>query len=157
MANQSKLINIYEADSDIYDADIDTSDADTELDDSDKENQPPFDIWRSGFIEDMDAGTVEEVVNAEQSSSRKEFSYKQRHRVHVLRELGWTMRQISDHTQISLSCVHQICNTPVTPTKRRGRQLSLNTPIRKRLIDFVQQSAANRRMTFREVAFHCGK
>lgn len=131
------------------------SDSDTELDDSDKENE----IWR---VEDEneiwrveDPGTVDEVVQVQHS--RKEYSHKQRIRVHVLREVGWTMREISEYTKIPLGSIHYICTTPVTPRKRRGRLPLLNTPTRKQLIDFVQQSAVNRRMPFLEVAYHCGK
>ena len=146
MANQSKLIDAVPSTPDISVMTPDRfeyyTDMDSELGDSDKENE--------------DVGTVEEVVKAEHS--RREFTYRERLRVHFLRELGWTMRQISNHTNISLGSVHHICNNPATPKKRRtGRPLTLNTPIRKKLIDFVQQSAVNRRMTFPEVAFHCGK
>ena len=101
MANQSKLV---------YTIDLDS---DTELEDSDKENQ----VMRSNQIQVEDHGTVEEVVRAERYPNRKQYSYKQRIKVHILRDLGWTMRQISDYTQISLGCVYSICNTPTRPTK----------------------------------------
>lgn len=154
MANQSTLID------EVYDTSFET-----ELDDSDKENQ----IYRSAIIEDCyyaaqevsgtlavdeDVGTVEEVVRADQS--RRQFTHRERIQVHLLRDLGWTIREISDHTGYPLASIHKICTTPSTPKKRSGRSRALTTPIRKRLIDFVQESAANRRMTFLEVALHCG-
>lgn len=121
--------------------------SDTELDysdsDSNKENQDPEDV-----------GMVEEIVRADQS--RKEYTYKERVRVHVLRDLGWTMRQISNFTSIPLGSVHSICTTPATPSKRKGRQPLLSPAIRRRLVEFVCQSAVNRRMPFLEVAHHCG-
>lgn len=133
------------------------SDSDTELDDSDSDKENEFwrvedgnEIWR---VEDP--GTVDEVVQAQQG--QKEYSHKERIRVHILREVGWTMREISKYTKIPLGSIHYICTTPVTPRNRRGRMPLLNTPTRRQLIDFVQQSAANRRMPFLEVAYHCGK
>ena len=73
-----------------------------------------------------------------------------------MHELGWIMWQISDHVNISLGCVYHICNNPTTPTKQVGQQPLLTTSIRKCLIDFVSQSAANWRMTFPEVAYNGG-
>ena len=77
-------------------------------------------------------------------------------KVNTLREVGWSLRRISEHMDISTRSVHKICNTPTTPKKRSGRRAVLSEDVRKRLIDFVQQSAINRRMTFMEVAMHCG-
>lgn len=158
MSDQSKLFDEF------YD-----SGSETELDNSDKENQLvepgvlqdiTYDVPDMTYgvpvvqVEDEDNGTVEEIIRADQS--RKEFSHKDRIRVHVLRELGWTMRDISIYTEIPLGSIHNICTMPATPRKRRGRPRILTTPTRKRLIDFIQESAANRRMNFLEVALQCG-
>lgn len=66
------------------------------------------------------------------------------------------MRGISAKVNIPLGSIHNICNTPTTPPKRMGRARLINTPTRKQLVDFIQQSAINRRMTLSEVAYHCG-
>lgn len=87
---------------------------------------------------------------------RREFTYKERIKVKTLREAGWTFRRISDYTNISLGSVYTLCTTPTTPKKRNGRPESLDEDTRRMLINFIQQSSINRRMTFREVGMHCG-
>lgn len=103
------------------------------------------------WIEDSDK------ENQEPPKMRREFTYKERVKVQTLREVGWSLRRISDHTSISTSSVFNICNTPTTPKKRKGRPEVLSEADRQKLVEFVQQSALNRRMTFAEVGIHCGK
>ena len=42
-------------------------------------------VMRSNQIQVEDHGTVEEVVRAEQYPNRKQYSYKERIKVHILR------------------------------------------------------------------------
>ena len=110
------------------------------------------------MTEDADFNWIEDSdkENEEPPKMRREFSYKERVKVQTLREVGWSLRRISDHTSISTSSVYNICNTP-TPKKRKGRPEVLSEADRQKLVEFVQQSSLNRRMTFAEVGVHCGK
>lgn len=101
------------------------------------------------WIEDSDKENV--VPNA-----RREFSYKERVQVKTLRDVGWSLQCISEHTNIPQSSIHNIYMTPTTPRKRDGRPKVLDPFTQKPLIEFVQQSSVNRRMTFMSVAMHCG-
>lgn len=100
------------------------------------------------WIEDSDKENV--VPNA------REFSYKERVQVKILRDVGCSLQRISEHTNIPRSSIHNICMTPTTPRKRDGRPKVLDPLTQKRLIEFVQQSSVNRRMTFMSVAMYCG-
>ena len=67
------------------------------------------------------------------------------------------MREISVQTGILLGSVHNISSTPTTHKKCPSRPRILDTPTRKRLIDFVKESAVNRWIAFVDVALHCSR
>jgi len=84
-------------------------------------------------------------------------SYKKRCFVQALRfRAGWTYREIAADQNLGLSTVHDICQAPATPKKRKGRPFSIDTPTRRRLVATATFSAANRRLTYSEVADLCG-
>ena len=89
--------------------------------------------------------------------ARKEFSYKERIKVKTLREVGWSLARISEETGFSRSSIHNICMAPTTPKKRDGRPNVLDAATQRRLVEFVQQSLINRRMSYMGVALHCGR
>lgn len=92
-------------------------------------------------IDGKDDGTVvEEVVQADQAC--KQFTHKECIRVHVLRELGWTMREISVQIGIPLGSVHNIPSTRTTPKSYHRRiarsETFLNTLNKERRLTWVQ-------------------
>ena len=80
---------------------------------------------------------------------RARLTYKERVVVHALRNIGWTERQISEHTGLIRITVHSILQQPTTPRKTRrptGRRIT--TPVKTRLIEFVESSAQARQMIY---------
>ena len=82
------------------------------------------------------------------SSTRDE-----RLRIHTLYfEAGWTQDQIALQLNLTRRQVQYALAHRITPQKHyTGRKILLNTPQRKRLIDWVTASKANRRVSWPEI------
>ena len=53
------------------------------------------------------------------------------------------------------STIRLICGQPATPSKNReGPKRVLDTPVKTRLVNFIESSTKGRRMTFGELASH---
>lgn len=86
-----------------------------------------------------------------------ECSYKQRCYIQCLRnEAGWTLQKIADNQQLSIGTVWNICNSPATPRKKKGRPLKITTPIRRQLVATATLDAEHRRKPYSEIAEICG-
>lgn len=87
----------------------------------------------------------------------KETSYKTRCQVQALRfSAGWTYARIAEDQNLGISTVRDICNSPATPKKRKGRPFSIDSPTRRHLVATATQDAAHRQMPFQEIAELCG-
>lgn len=76
----------------------------------------------------------------------KNATVRQRAEVHALRRAGKTQKEIARLTGFKPRRISYILSQPVTPPRRSGRPVLLNTPKRKLLVDFIKASAANRRL-----------
>src|SRR5437773_3355653 len=84
------------------------------------------------------------------------LSYKQHCQIQALRFLaGWTYLQIAETTEVPLSTVWDICQTPATPVKPKVKR-TVTTPIRKRLISEAMRNAINHRKSYRDIAVSIG-
>jgi len=87
----------------------------------------------------------------------RETSYKTRCQVQALRNsAGWTYAHIAEDQNLPLSTVWDICQAPATPTKRKGRPFSIDSPTRGCLVATATHDAVHRQMPFVEIAALCG-
>ena len=87
-----------------------------------------------------------------------DISRDKRIEIYTLSEkAGWTPRRIAKALNISVTQVYYSLSHRFTPQKRRsGRKSIIDTPHRKRLIEFVTSSKRTRRMRFIDVANELG-
>ena len=86
----------------------------------------------------------------------RRLSSKERAKIHMLAELGWTQTAISKRLDIAQSTISNCLRSPSTPTKPKGRSPILNTPLRRLLIHHATQNATQRRKTREEIAQELG-
>jgi len=81
---------------------------------------------------------------------RNRITYKERVQIHCLSvTAGLTIDEIARKLRLSASTVQYILTQPATPQKAvRNTPFLINTPVKNRLIDFVESSAESRRMTY---------
>ena len=73
------------------------------------------------------------------------------------KKAGWTPRRIAKKLDISLNQIYYSLHHQLTPQKQHsGRKSIINTPYRKRLIEFVTYNKRTRRMRFIDVAYELG-
>ena len=65
---------------------------------------------------------------------RRRLSYKERVQIHTLAEVGWTQTAISKQLGITQQAISLCLRAPCTPTKPKGREPILDTPLRRLLI-----------------------
>ena len=87
---------------------------------------------------------------------RRRLSYKERVQIHTLHELGWTQKSISAYLHISQTTISHCIRSPITPTKGRGRQPILDTPLRKLLVRHATENVEQRRKTREQIAHELG-
>jgi len=83
---------------------------------------------------------------------RRRLSYKERVQIHTLAEVGWTQTAISKQLGITQQAISLCLRAPCTPTKPKGREPILNTPLRRLLVQHATQNAKQRRKTREEIA-----
>jgi len=83
---------------------------------------------------------------------RRRLSYKERVQIHTLAELGWTQTAISQRLGIQQRTISNCLRAPCTPTKPKGREPILNTPLRRLLVQHATQNAEQRRKTREQIA-----
>lgn len=82
----------------------------------------------------------------------RRLTYKERVQIWTLREEGLHQSQIAEKLGIPQKTISRCLNTPLTPSKPRGRPPILNTPIRKLLVRHATENAEQRRKTREEIA-----
>ena len=87
-----------------------------------------------------------------------DISRDERIEIYTLAEkAGWTPRRIAKKLNVSVPQVYYSLSHRFTPQKARsGRKSIIDTPHRKRLIEFVTYSKRTRRMRFIDVAYELG-
>ena len=65
---------------------------------------------------------------------------------------GWSYSQISSKLSIPRSAIRHIIRNPHIPEKPQGRVLSLNTPLRQRLVKRATIDGYHKRLYFLEIA-----
>ena len=87
-----------------------------------------------------------------------DISRDKRIEIYTLSEkAGWTPRRIAKTLNVSLNQIYYSLNHQFTPQKgRSGRKSIIDTPHRKRLIEFITSSKCTRRMRFIDVVDELG-
>ena len=87
-----------------------------------------------------------------------DISRDKRIEIHTLsKTAGWTPKRIAKKLDVSITQVYYSLSHRFTPQKgRSGRKSIIDTPHRKRLIEFVTYSKRTRRMRFVDVAYELG-
>ena len=77
-------------------------------------------------------------------------TYKQRVQIHCLSSsAGLSIEEIARKLGLSTSTIQNILTQPTTPQKvTRNSTRLINTPVKERLLDFIESSAESRRMTY---------
>ncbi|KAI9884047.1 MAG: hypothetical protein M1823_004161, partial [Watsoniomyces obsoletus] len=82
----------------------------------------------------------------------KHCSREDRLKTHTLNGAGLSVKEISRHLNIPAARVYGLRALPVTPKKGRGGKPVVNTPIRCRIIDYLNTGAEARRMTYKDLS-----
>lgn len=86
----------------------------------------------------------------------RRLSYKERVKIHTLAEIGWKQVAIAQQLGISQQNVSNCLRSPSTPTKPKGRQPILNTPLRHLLVSHATENSEQRRKTREQIAHELG-
>ena len=86
-----------------------------------------------------------------------QMSYKERVQIKTLRDMtGYSIGQIQRVVGKSRTTIFNVCATPATPRKRQAINGVLNTPIKHRIVEFIEFFSEGRRMRWSEIIHHLG-
>lgn len=88
-----------------------------------------------------------------------EISRDDRIRIQLLYSLGWKYHQISEHLSVTTDQIKYSLNRPLpdslTPRRNRsGTQALLNTPLRRRLVNWLEASPSRLELCWKDIPFH---
>jgi transposase len=88
-----------------------------------------------------------------------DISRDDRVRIQFLYSLGWKYKDISEELGVTVNQIQYSINRPLpdslTPRRNRSGQKSLlNTPLRKRLVDWLESSPSRLELRWKDIPFH---
>ena len=72
--------------------------------------------------------------------------------IHTLSQAGMSPRGIAARVNMKRNRVHYLLKQPVTPIGRKGRPPLVTSPIRCRIVDYLNSGAKARRMPYQELS-----